>query len=126
MKITEVKISGKLYPLAFNMRALDAFCKHCGIPHLGGLFQKLSQAGASSDGSGFAFSLEELAALLSVTANKGFRKNKSEERVSVDDAFDLLDEAPGLAIQLIEGLVGSIQSITGSAEPEPAGEAQSR
>ena len=126
MKITEIKISGKLYTLAFNMRALDAFCKHCGIPHLGGLFQKLSQAGASADGSGFSFSLEELATLLSVTANEGFRKIKSEERISVDDAFDLMDERQGLAIELIEGLVASIQSVSGSAEPEPAGEAQSR
>jgi hypothetical protein len=127
MRIHEIEIGGKLYRLAFSTRALDGFCKWAALPHLGALFQKLAQAGASEDGTGFAFSLEELAALLMFSANEGARKAGDNERLTLEEAFDLMDERQGLTLELIEGLVQSIQAITGAAtEPEESGEAKSR
>jgi hypothetical protein len=126
MRIHTLKIGGQYYSLAFTTRALDGFCKDCGIPHLGALFQKLAAAGASEDGSGFAFSLEELAVLLMQAANEGERKEGREKRFSLDEAYDLMDESPGLALTLIEGLVGSIQAFAGGDSDAGEGEAKSR
>jgi hypothetical protein len=127
MRIHEIEIGGKLYRLAFSTRALDGFCKWAALPTLGALFQKLTQAGASEDGTGFAFSLEDLAALLMFSANEGARKAGENERLALEDAFDLMDESPGLSLMLIEGLVQSIKTVAGlDAEPEESGEAKSR
>jgi hypothetical protein len=120
MRIQEIEIGGEKRPLAFSMRALDLFCRESGINSLGELFKKLALAEAE----GFSFSIGEVACLLKHAYNEGARRSGSDAKIGDDDAFDMLEE-PGLMISVIEGLVGSIQVMTGS-EAGGEGEAPSR
>lgn len=121
-----IEIGGIEYPIHFGSAALFQYCKKHDIPKLGDLLTKLinsiprradgtaitdeSQAGEISQFE-FQFSLEEIVSMLRFAVNSGYRKaGMPEKAISEEEAFDLFDEKPGLAMEVFNLFAQSVMS----------------
>lgn len=87
MKIEEITIAGKNYPVAFGMRALNLICRL-----QGDTFGALDTEKAT-DVSG---ALNLYVSVLEIALNEGARKMNRTERYTEDDVIDMFDEDAAL------------------------------
>lgn len=127
-----INIGENEYPLHFGAAALNEFCERFEVPSLGKLLQRVfSAVPRKTDGSivqgesdaddidlstvNIPFSMRELAAILELGINNGYRRNKQPDRINEDAAFDLFDEKPGLSMEVAAIF---IQSVISQVAPE--------
>jgi len=120
-----IEIGGTEYPVHFGMAALNQYCKKFNIGKLGDLLTKLTRSiPRRADGSAitdesqadevmdfdFQFSLEEIVNMLRFAINSGYRKAGRDESITEDQAYDLFDEKPGLAMEVFNMFAQSVMS----------------
>lgn len=121
-----IEIGGQDYPVHFGTAALHQYCLKFEIPNLGALLAKLqgsiprradgtmitdeAEAAAVSDFD-FQFSLEEIVSMFRFGVNSGYRKaGQKDKSITDEQAFDLFDEKPGLAMEVFRLFAQSVMS----------------
>lgn len=121
-----IEIGGREYPIHFGTAALNQYCIKHKIDKLGTLLTKLTGSiPRRADGSiitdekeaeeasdfDFRFSLNEIVDMLRFGINSGYRKaGQPEQAITEEEAFDLFDEKPGLAMEVFGMFAQSVMS----------------
>lgn len=128
-----IDVNGTEYPVHFGSAAMNQFCLKFKIPKIGALIQRIFAAiPRKADGTfieneseasqlnmadfDLPFSVEEIANVLRFGINDGYRKDGQATRIEEADAFDLLDEKPGLATEVAGIFIQSVLSLVAPAE----------
>jgi len=120
-----IEIEGNEYPVHFGTAALNQYCKKHNIAHLGALLTKLtksiprradgtaitdeSQAGEVAEFE-FQFSMDEIVSMFRFAVNSGYRKAGQDKAITEDQAYDLFDAKPGLAMEVFNLFAASVMS----------------
>lgn len=95
--MTEININGKKLPIHFGLRALNEFSKESNI--------EFKNVVGSSD---VTRSLETIPSLLMTSLNEGARRSNIENRYTIDDAIDMIDDDPSLLTTTVDKFTEAI------------------